>query len=127
MKLIKSLLGRRQFLVTAAVTSALGLGYKRLAGIFDPGFQANGATVSDSFTSIAWAGEKAETGSIKATTNKYPHLLSPLRVRNRVLKNRIMHTPGTPGQVWGPERYPNDHTRLVYTELAKNAAIVTVR
>ena len=125
MKLIKSLLGRRQFLIAAGAASASVLAFKKLGKIFAPSFQKNGATVSDSFTSIALAGEKATAG-VKARTDKYPHLLSPLRVRNKVLKNRILHTPSPPHSLQGPENFPSDSVRSHYSQIAKNAAIVTM-
>jgi 2,4-dienoyl-CoA reductase-like NADH-dependent reductase (Old Yellow Enzyme family)/thioredoxin reductase len=109
-------MGRRQFLVAAGMTSALGLGFKKLAGLFDPGIK----------TGVAMASERSRTGKMEAVTNEYPHLLSPLRIRNVVLKNRILHTPSPPHFLQGPENYPSDTYRSHYTEMAKNAAIVTM-
>ena len=115
MNLIRKLMGRRQFLIAAGATSTLGLSYKKLAGIFDPGTQVCSAVAS----------EKPGAGSMKGLTNKYPHLLSPLRVRNKVLKNRIMLTPSHPHTLQGPENYPADPERSHYSDIAKNAAIVS--
>lgn len=50
--------------------------------------------------------------------NKYPYLLSPLKVRNRVLKNRIMHTRATP-------QFMQGSVGSYYSDVAKNA-IVTI-
>lgn len=47
MSLIKSLMGRRQFLIAAGVTSALPLAYKRLAGVLDPAFETGAAMAGD--------------------------------------------------------------------------------
>ncbi len=115
MNQIRSLMGRRQFLIAAGVTSTSALACKKLAGIADPFFQ----------TSAAIAAERS-TGAAKAVTNRYPHLLSSLKVRNRVLKNRILHTPSPPHSLQGPENYPSDQYRNHYSEMAKNAAVVTI-
>jgi len=116
MSLIKSLMGRRQFLLAAGTASASALTLKNLAGVVDPVFQ----------TSTVMASEKPGAAGIKAVTNKYPHLLSPLKVRNKVLKNRIFHTPSPPHSLQGPENYPGEAYRAHYSEMAKNAAIVTL-
>ncbi len=116
MKLIQSVLGRRQFLIAAGAASTAALACKRFAGAIDPVFQTN----------IATAGEKGGSPAVKATTNKYPHLLSPLRIRNVVLKNRILHTPSPPHCLQGPENYPADAYRAHYSNMAKNAAVVSV-
>jgi 2,4-dienoyl-CoA reductase-like NADH-dependent reductase (Old Yellow Enzyme family)/thioredoxin reductase len=113
---IKSLMGRRQFLIAAGVTSTSALALKNLAGAIDPVFK----------TSIASAADKPGTAGMKVVTNKYPHLLSPLEVRNKVLKNRIFQTPSPPHSLQGPENYPADAYRSHYSEIAKNAAMVTL-
>jgi len=113
MNLNKSFIGRRQFLVAAGVTSTSALAYEKLCGLVDPVFNTGAAIAS-------------EKSSASTATEKYPHLLSPLRVRNKVLKNRIMHTPSPPHSLQGPENYPADPYRAHYSEMAKNAAIVTV-
>lgn len=115
MNLIKSLMGRRQFLLTAGAASSSALAYKKLAGFVDPIFQRGSAMAAD----MSGAG-------VKAVTNKYPHLLSPLKVRDRVLKNRILHTPSPPHALQGPENFPADPYRAHYSQMAKNAAIVTI-
>ena len=116
MNLLRSFLGRRQFLIAAGVTSALGLGFKKLARVFDTGIKPGDAVAS---------GMPVTRGS-EAITNKYPNLLSPLRVRNVVLKNRILHTPSPPHLLQGPENFPADAYRNHYSDMAKNAAVVTI-
>jgi len=106
-------MGRRQFLIAAGVTSTSALAYKRLSGVVDPVFQ----------TSVASASDKP---GASGATGKYTHLLSPLKVRNRVLKNRIFQTPSPPHSLQGPENYPADAYRSHYSEIAKNAAMVTL-
>jgi thioredoxin reductase len=43
-----------------------------------------------------------------------------------VLKNRIMHTQSPPHSMQGPENFPTDAFRNHYSNMAKNAAIVTL-
>ena len=74
----------------------------------------------------AMAAEKAATASIKAAGNRCPHLLSPLRIRNVVLKNRIMHTVSPTYFMQGPENFPAEMYRNHYSNMAKNAAIVSM-
>jgi len=73
--------------MAAGVASTCALTCKKLAG-----FQ----------TSAAMAAEKAAIDGIKAAGNRCPHLLSPLRIRNVVLKNRIMHTVSPTYYMQGP-------------------------
>jgi 2,4-dienoyl-CoA reductase-like NADH-dependent reductase (Old Yellow Enzyme family)/thioredoxin reductase len=116
MNLIKSIMGRRQFLIAASAVSTSALTFKNMAGVIDPTLQTNAAMAAD----------KPVTGGTGGLAAKYPHLLSPLRVRNKVLKNRIMLTPSPPHSLQGPENYPADAYRAHYSEMAKNAAIVSV-
>jgi NADPH-dependent 2,4-dienoyl-CoA reductase/sulfur reductase-like enzyme len=116
MSLIESLLKRRQFLIGAGMASTGALTCKRAAAFMNPALQ----------TSAAMAAEKAAVASIKAAANKCPHLLSPLKIRNRVLKNRIMHCVSPVYTFQGPENFPSEAWRNHYTNLAKNAAVVTM-
>jgi 2,4-dienoyl-CoA reductase-like NADH-dependent reductase (Old Yellow Enzyme family)/thioredoxin reductase len=111
MSLVKTLRDRRQFLIASSVASTCALTCKKLAG-----FQ----------TSAAMAAEKAAVASIKAVGNKCPHLLSPLRIRDVVLKNRIMHTVSPTYYMQGPENFPAEMYRNHYSNMAKNAAIVSM-
>jgi len=72
------------------------------------------------------AAESAAVAGIKVASNKCPHLLSPLRIRNVVLKNRIMHTVSPNYLMQGPENYPSELWRSHYSNMAKNAAIVSI-
>lgn len=61
-------------------------------------------------------------------SNKYSHLLSPLKIGNVVLKNRMLSTMALPHMLQGPENFPSDAIKSFYANLAKNgAAIVTCR
>jgi NADPH-dependent 2,4-dienoyl-CoA reductase/sulfur reductase-like enzyme len=111
MSLIKSLMGRRHLLIAAAAASTSVLTCKKLAG-----FQ----------TRAAMAAGQAATASTGSAGNRCPHLLSPLRIRNKVLKNRIIHTQSPNFTMQGPENYPTETLRNHYLNMAKNAAIVTM-
>ena len=82
MNLIQRLMGRRQFLMAAGLASACALTCKKLAGFIDRNSQAG----------VAMAAGRAATANLKAAGNRCPNLFSPLKIRNVVLKNRIMHT-----------------------------------
>lgn len=112
MKLIQSLVGRRQFLI-GSMASASTLAVKNL--------------VTGKGTAMASENPEGATGEAGAgITTHYPHLLSPIRVRNRVMKNRIFQTPSPPHTLQGPENYPADAYRSHYSQVAKNAAMVTL-
>lgn len=83
---LKSLMGRRQFLIAAGVTSTCALTCKKLAGFVDRNLSP----------ASAMAAEQASLAKMKATASRCPHLLSPLRIRNVILKNRIYHTQSPP-------------------------------
>jgi 2,4-dienoyl-CoA reductase-like NADH-dependent reductase (Old Yellow Enzyme family)/thioredoxin reductase len=121
MSLIKSIMGRRQFLVAAGVTSTSALAYNKLAGIMDPVFQTN----------TAMASEKAGTTGMRAAyldSSRYSHLLSPLKIGNVVLKNRMYFTNAVPHYIQGPENFPAETSRTYAANLAKNgAATITCR
>jgi thioredoxin reductase len=117
MSLIRSLMGRRQFLAAAAVTSTAALAGKKLARVVDPIYQ----------TSEAMAADKSVTSGDAASSNKYSHLLSPLKIRNVILKNRMFYTLSNPHYLQGPENFPAEQTRAYYATIAKDAGIVSVR
>ncbi len=57
---------------------------------------------------------------------RYPHVLSPLCVRGKVLKSRFVSSNALPHYLQGPETYPNDQVIGHLVSLARNgAAIVT--
>jgi thioredoxin reductase len=118
MSLITSLVKRRQFLL-GAVGSTCALTCKKLAAFA----VANGAVPTSG--SAAMEAQAASAAAASAAINKCPHLLSPLRIRNVILKNRIMHTQAPPHSMQGPENYPADAFRNHYSDMAKNAAIVS--
>lgn len=119
MNLIKSLIGRRQFLIAAGVTSTSALAFKKLPGVVDLGSQTN----------IATASEKPGTGEIKRVSGrKYIHLLSPIQIGNVILKNRMIHSRSLPHFLQGPEPFPSEAVISHYSGVARNgAAVVTVK
>jgi 2,4-dienoyl-CoA reductase-like NADH-dependent reductase (Old Yellow Enzyme family)/thioredoxin reductase len=58
-------------------------------------------------------------------SQKYKNLMSPLKVRNFVLKNRMAAANSLPHFLQGPETYPADSVMAHYENKAKGAAITT--
>ncbi len=59
-------------------------------------------------------------------SKKYRHLLSPLKVGNTILRNRMTATPSKPHFIQGPELYPAEGLVTHWANKAKNgAALVT--
>ncbi len=57
---------------------------------------------------------------------RYPHLLSPVRVGNLVLKNRMISSNALPHFLMGPETFPAEPVMNYMSTIAKNgAAVVT--
>lgn len=56
--------------------------------------------------------------------HRYKHILQPLRVQNRVLKNRLLATKMTSQQLQGPENFPAEATIRFYEQTAKNGAAI---
>jgi 2,4-dienoyl-CoA reductase-like NADH-dependent reductase (Old Yellow Enzyme family)/thioredoxin reductase len=57
---------------------------------------------------------------------KYPNLLSPIKIRNTVFRNRFIVSRSSPAKVKGHESYPTDPMITDYAHKAKNgAALVT--
>lgn len=116
MNLIRSIMGRREFLIAAGATSTSALACKKLAGAFNPLLQTGAAMA---------AGKPA--ADIKSGGKKYAHILSPLKIRNVVVKNRLFYTVSIPQYLMGPETYFSDVVRGYYANIARSAAIVTPR
>lgn len=119
MSLIETLIGRRQFLA-AGVASTCALTCKKLAGL-----QAGGVTAAEHAVNPRLS-QGAAVSFSKATGNTCPNLLSPLTIRGRVLKNRIIYCVAGLYAFQGPENYPTDLYRSHYATMARNAAIVTL-
>jgi NADPH-dependent 2,4-dienoyl-CoA reductase/sulfur reductase-like enzyme len=117
MKLIKTLMGRRQFLTAAGVTSASALALGKLGGMWDPAFR----------TQVAMAADKAGAATTKGADNRYPNLLSPIKIGSYILKNRIFYPVSQPHMLNGPENFPNEIMRSYYANVAKTASVVTLR
>jgi 2,4-dienoyl-CoA reductase-like NADH-dependent reductase (Old Yellow Enzyme family)/thioredoxin reductase len=117
----KSLIQRRQLLL-AAMGSTCALTCQKLLAVSGP----EASSASSSPTHAAVAAQRASASAVMAAGNRCPHLLSPLRIRDKVLKNRIMHTVSPPYFMQGPENYPTELFRSHYSNIAKNAAIITL-
>lgn len=118
MSLVQKLMGRRQFLAAAGMGSASALALGKLGGVGDPVFQ----------TRAAMAAEKSGMIDLNTVSDRYKHLMSPLKIGNVVLKNRFMHPQSIPHFLQGPENFPSDEMRSYYINLAKNGAgIISVR
>lgn len=58
--------------------------------------------------------------------DKYPVLLSPIRIGNNIIKNRMICPPSKPHFIQGPENFPSENIIAHYAARAKNGAgIVT--
>ena len=112
MNITKSLMGRRQFLIAAGVTSASTLALKNLEGLKYTALETRAAT----------AAEKAGAGGIKLQSGRYANLLSPLKIGNVILKNRMYCTNAVPHNLQGPENFPAEPSRSFAAGLAKNGA-----
>ena len=111
-----SMFKRRQFLC-AAVGSTCALTCKKLFA---------GSEIGGAFQSTSSSAAAARSTSGLAAGSRYPHLLSPLRIRNKVLKNRMIHTMGFPQHLNGPEPWPPDIYREYYARFARNGAAIVV-
>jgi len=115
MSLIRSLMGRRQFLVAAGVTSASALAFNKLHETADPLLHA----------SAAMAAERPANADVKgAYSDRYSHLLSPIRIGNVVLKNRMMQAVSFPRYMMGPETFPSEQVINHYANIAKNGCSI---
>ncbi len=115
MSLIRSLMGRRQFLVAAGVTSASALAFKKFHETADPLFHPGGAM----------AAEPPENADVKgAYSDRYNHLLSPIRIGNVVLKSRMMQAVSFPRYMMGPETFPSEQVINHYASIAKNGCAI---
>jgi thioredoxin reductase len=111
---------RRQFLF-GALGSTCALTCKKLAAFAGP----DAVSVSNNPVHAATAQEKASAAAVMAAGNSCPYLLSPLKIRDRVLKNRIMYCVAGLYTFQGPENYPSEAWRNHHATVAKNAAIIT--
>lgn len=57
-------------------------------------------------------------------SKKYSHLLSPVRVGNTIIKNRMAYPNASPHFFQGPETYPAEGYRSFQARLARNGAAV---
>jgi 2,4-dienoyl-CoA reductase-like NADH-dependent reductase (Old Yellow Enzyme family)/thioredoxin reductase len=125
MNLIRTLMRRRQFLTAATATSTSALAFTKSA----TASQTNVAGASGRPTGDSKAYENSGAANAKgAFSNRYSHLLSPIKIGNVVLKSRFFFGHATPHYLQGPENFPAEPMRNFYVNLAKNgASIITCR
>ena len=56
--------------------------------------------------------------------HRYAHILEPLRIKNCVLKNRLLSTKCASQQLQGPENFPAEATIRFYEDMARNGAAI---
>jgi len=104
-------MGRRQFLIATGAASTAALGCKRFAGAFNARILPGDVTASES------SGAADMKGVFR---NKYPHLLSPIKLGNVLVKNRLMQADSYPFFLQGPEYFPSEQVLSWYAGVAKN-------
>lgn len=73
-----------------------------------------------------WKSFRAANSEVTVLNHRYYHLLSPVKIGNVVLKNRMLSSNALPHYLQGSERYPADPIITYYADIARNgAAIVT--
>ena len=58
--------------------------------------------------------------------HKYAHILTPLKIGNVIIKNRLMMTKAIPGNLQGPGNYPAESVIKYCAEAARNGAAIVV-
>ena len=59
--------------------------------------------------------------------HRYSHILTPIKIRNKILRNRLIATRVISQELQGPENFPAEATMQFCTDLARNgAAMVAV-
>lgn len=56
--------------------------------------------------------------------HRYSHILKPLQIKDKVLKNRLLSTKCVSQMLQGPENYPTEATMTFYESLARNGASI---
>jgi 2,4-dienoyl-CoA reductase-like NADH-dependent reductase (Old Yellow Enzyme family)/thioredoxin reductase len=118
MSLIQSLMKRRQFLALSGMASASALTMGKLAAETTPASPAHGAPASG----------KPATAKAGVLSDRYSHVLSPIKIGNQVLKNRMIVSMSTPHFLQGNENFPSEIMRDYYVNMARNgAAVISLR
>ena len=105
MKIIKSLIGRRQFILAACATSTGSFFHKKLLRPFS--LSNDPDTVLASETPIS-------AFKRKTYSDKYSHLLSPIKIGKVVLKNRMMQADSYPFFMQDPETFPSEPEKIYF-------------
>jgi len=126
MSLIQSLMKRRQFLALSGMASASALTMGKLSAETGPGSAPGTAVASPAHGAPA----TAKPGIAKAggLSDRYSHVLSPIKIGNQVFKNRMIVSMSTPHFLQGPENFPSQIMRDYYVNMARNgAAMISLR
>jgi 2,4-dienoyl-CoA reductase-like NADH-dependent reductase (Old Yellow Enzyme family) len=113
-------MGRRQFMMGAVASSTSAVLLGKLSGRGGTAEAADIPGTAEEFPGAA--------GRVGAFSDRYRHLLSPLKIGGVVLKNRMIHTRSIPHFLQGPETFPNEQVISHYAGVARNgAAVVTCK
>jgi thioredoxin reductase/2,4-dienoyl-CoA reductase-like NADH-dependent reductase (Old Yellow Enzyme family) len=119
MSLGRSLIGRRKFLVAAGIGSASALTLGKLGGVAGPVLHTNAAMAAEKSGGVTTA---------QGSSYKYSHLLAPIKIRNVIVKNRMINRAGSPPHfLQGPETFPAAVLREYYATMARGCAIISPR
>ncbi len=122
--LTNSLFKRREFLLAAA-GSTCALTCKTLPAF--AGADGAGGSAAQNAPVATPANEKpSATGVVGAYSDRYRHLLSPLRIGNVVLKNRMTQSDSFPRYLAGLETYPTEAIIDHYAGVAKHGAAIVM-
>lgn len=54
--------------------------------------------------------------------SSYPHLLSPIKIGDTIIMNRMLSAFNLPKYMQGPETYPSEHYNAFFSNIARNGA-----
>ena len=57
---------------------------------------------------------------------RYRYINAPIKIRNTILKSRLIYPTAQPHYLQGPESYPADPVVSFYCQLAKNGAAIVL-
>jgi 2,4-dienoyl-CoA reductase-like NADH-dependent reductase (Old Yellow Enzyme family)/thioredoxin reductase len=119
-------LSRRKFLRgTGGVSAALAVASTGLLGTSALSQTSEAPTAERATDKPSIPARAAAPKATKAST-KYPHLLSPIKIGNTVLKNRMIGTASSPHLLPGPESYPNEAIISYYANKARAGASIVI-
>jgi 2,4-dienoyl-CoA reductase-like NADH-dependent reductase (Old Yellow Enzyme family)/thioredoxin reductase len=120
MSLSKSLIERRRLLLAAA-GSTCALTCKKLAA-----FATEAGASASGISGQAAVGSPKASSTAGAYSDRYSHLLAPLRIGNVVLKNRMTQSDSFPRYLAGLETYPPETVINHYASVAKHGSAIVM-